>query len=134
MVVVSTEKRSHMGQFLKDRYVAMKPARSTSCDAVVIFIQANHNSAFTTVRSQNFNFDNGFHREHIGASAYAYLDDLWMFGYVSEKAMYPMLLTLPDVVVHFAQSELNGAVNHGMIKRAGINTVHIPRVLLEHYG
>jgi len=41
-------------------------------------------------------------------------------------AMYPMLETLPDVVVHFAQSELNGAHNGGMIKRAGINTVHIP--------
>lgn len=75
---------------------------------------------------QNFNFDNGHHREHIGASAYAYLDDLWIFGYVAEKAMYPMLQTLPDVVVHFAQSELNGAHDGGMIKRAGINTVHIP--------
>jgi hypothetical protein len=75
---------------------------------------------------QNFNFDNGHHRQHIGASAYAYLDDLWLFGYVSEFAMYPMLQTLPDVVVHFAQSELNGAHNLGMIKRAGINTVHIP--------
>ena len=40
--------------------------------------------------------------------------------------MYPMLQQLPDVVVHFAQSELNGAHNGGMIKRAGINTVHIP--------
>lgn len=75
---------------------------------------------------QNFNFDNGHHRQHIGASAYAYLDDLWIFGYVAEHAMYPMLQTLPDVVVHFAQSELNGAHNGGMIKRAGINTVHIP--------
>lgn len=75
---------------------------------------------------QNFNFDNGYHREHIGASAYAYLDDLWIFGYVAEHAMYPMLQTLPDVVVHFAQSELNGAWDGGMIKRAGINTVHIP--------
>jgi hypothetical protein len=36
--------------------------------------------------------------------------------------MYPMLQTLPDVVVHFAQSDLNGAHNLGMIKRAGINT------------
>jgi hypothetical protein len=43
--------------------------------------------------------------------------------------MYPMLQTLPDVVVHFAQSELNGAHNLGMIKRAGINTVHIPEFL-----
>lgn len=75
---------------------------------------------------QNFNFDNGHHKQHIGATAYAYLDDLWLFGYVSEMAMYPMLQTLPDVVVHFAQSELNGAHNLGMIKRAGINTVHIP--------
>ena len=33
---------------------------------------------------------------------------------------------MPDVVVHFAQSELNGAVNKGMVKRAGINTVHFP--------
>ena len=75
---------------------------------------------------KNFNFDNGHHRQHIGASAYAYLDDLWLFGYVSEMGMYPLLQTMPDVVVHFAQSELNGAVNQGMIKRAGINTVHIP--------
>lgn len=37
-----------------------------------------------------------------------------------------MLQTLPDVMVHFAQSELNGAYNGGMIKRAGINSVHIP--------
>ena len=41
--------------------------------------------------------------------------------------MYPMLEEqMPDVVVHFAQSELNGAVNKGMVKRAGINTVHFP--------
>ena len=40
--------------------------------------------------------------------------------------MYPLLQSLPDVVVHFAQSELNAAVNQGMVKRAGINTVHIP--------
>jgi len=52
------------------------------------------------------------------------LDDLWIHGYVSEKAMFPMLEEqMPDVVVHFAQSELNGAVNKGMVKRAGINTV-----------
>ena len=58
---------------------------------------------------------------------YAYLDDLWIHGFVSEKAMYPMLEEqMPDVVVHFAQSELNGAVNKGMVKRAGINTVHFP--------
>jgi hypothetical protein len=37
-------------------------------------------------------------------------------------AMYPMLQTLPDVVVHFAQSDLNGAHNLGMIKRAGIKS------------
>ena len=77
--------------------------------------------------SKNFNFDNGYHKEHIGATAYAYLDDLWLFGYVAEKAVYPLLQEyMPDVVVHFAQSELNGAVNQGMVKRAGINTVHIP--------
>jgi len=40
--------------------------------------------------------------------------------------MYPMLEGLPDVVVHFGQSELAGATNTGMIKRAGINTVHFP--------
>lgn len=40
--------------------------------------------------------------------------------------MYPMLQTMPDVVVHFAQSELNGAYDGNLIKRAGINTVHIP--------
>jgi hypothetical protein len=73
-----------------------------------------------------FSLSKGHHREHIGATAYAYLDDLWLFGYVSEMAVYPMLQSLPDVVVHFAQSELNGAVNLGMVKRAGINTVHIP--------
>ena len=73
---------------------------------------------------QNTNFDKGDHQHHILASAYAYLDDLWIHGYVSEKAMFPMLEEqMPDVVVHFAQSELNGAVNKGMVKRAGINTV-----------
>ena len=73
---------------------------------------------------QNTNFDKGDHKHHILASAYAYLDDLWIHGYVSEKAMFPMLEEqMPDVVVHFAQSELNGAVNKGMVKRAGINTV-----------
>ena len=73
---------------------------------------------------QNTNFDKGDHQHHILASAYAYLDDLWSHGYVSEKAMFPMLEEqMPDVVVHFAQSELNGAVNKGMVKRAGINTV-----------
>lgn len=33
---------------------------------------------------------------------------------------------MPDVVVHFGQSELQGGYNTGMIKRAGINTVHFP--------
>ena len=75
---------------------------------------------------QNTNFDKGDHKHHILASAYAYLDDLWIHGYVSEKAMFPMLEEqMPDVVVHFAQSEMNGAVNLGMVKRAGINTVPI---------
>lgn len=94
-----------------------------------VFLYGGKNGATSygpVLEGQNFNFDNGFHREHIGASAYAYLDDLWLFGYVSEMAMYPMLQELPDVVVHFAQSELNGAHNLGMIKRAGINSVHIP--------
>lgn len=62
----------------------------------------------------------------MGASAYAYLDSLWMFGYAAEMAMYPMLQTMPDVIVHFAQSELNAAYDGDLIKRAGINTVHIP--------
>jgi len=76
---------------------------------------------------QNTNFDKGDHKRHILASAYAYLDDLWIHGYVSEKAMFPMLEEqMPDVMVHFAQSEMNGAVNLGMVKRAGINTVHFP--------
>ena len=75
---------------------------------------------------QNTNFDKGDHKRHILASAYAYLDDLWIHGYVSEKAMFPMLEEqMPDVMVHFAQSEMNGAVNLGMVKRAGINTVPI---------
>jgi len=76
---------------------------------------------------QNYNFEQGHQKQHIGASAYAYLEDLWIHGYVAEKAMYPMLEELPDVVVHFSNSELGG--NHpqlGLIKRAGINTVHIP--------
>ena len=40
---------------------------------------------------QNTNFDKGDHKHHILTSAYAYLDTLWIHGYVSEKAMYPML-------------------------------------------
>lgn len=47
---------------------------------------------------------------HIGATAYAYLDSMWMHGYASERGMYEMLQTLPDVVVHFGQSELAGMV------------------------
>ena len=39
-----------------------------------------------------------------------------------------MFQTLPDVVVHFAQSELNEDHDGGMIKRAGIYTVHIPEL------
>jgi len=76
---------------------------------------------------QNYNFEQNFHKSHIGTSAYAYLDDLWIHGYVAEKGVYPMLEGLPDVVVHFSNSEL-GATSSvlGMIKRAGINTVHIP--------
>lgn len=73
---------------------------------------------------QGQNFNN--HRNHVGATAYAYLDDLWVHGYVAEKAMYPMLEALPDVVVHFGQSELQGRSDTGLIKRAGINTVHLP--------
>ena len=74
---------------------------------------------------QNTNFDKGDHKHHILASAYAcdasrttqrtpllpallltprssfryaYLDDLWIHGYVSEKAMFPMLeAQMPDV-------------------------------------
>jgi len=76
---------------------------------------------------QNYNFEQNFHKSHIGTSAYAYLDDLWIHGYVAEHGMFPALAQLPDVVVHFSNSEL-GATSGvlGMIKRAGINTVHIP--------
>lgn len=76
---------------------------------------------------QNYNFEQNFHKTHIGTSAYAYLDDLWIHGYVAEMGMFPALEKLPDVVVSFSNSEL-GATSGvlGMIKRAGINTVHIP--------
>jgi hypothetical protein len=33
---------------------------------------------------------------------------------------------MPDVVVHFGQSELAGGYNTGLLRRAGINTVHFP--------
>lgn len=50
-----------------------------------------------------------------------------MHGYAAEFGMFPMMEEqLPDVVVHFGQSELAGGFNTNMIKRAGINTVHIP--------
>jgi len=50
-----------------------------------------------------------------------------MSGYVAEKGFYPMLQGMPDVVVHFGQSELTGAVmGTHYYKRAGINTVHFP--------
>jgi hypothetical protein len=52
---------------------------------------------------------------HIGATAYAYLDSMWMHGYASERGMYEMLQTLPDVVVHFGQSELAGMVLVAML-------------------
>jgi hypothetical protein len=73
-------------------------------------------------------FDGGSpHLTHIGATAYAYLDSLWMFGYAAEMGVFPMMEEqFPDVVVHFGQSELAGSYNGGLIKRAGINTVHIP--------
>lgn len=76
---------------------------------------------------QNYNFEQNFHKSHIGTSAYAYLDDLWIHGYVSEMGMFPALAQLPDVVVHFSNSELGATSGMlGTIKRAGINTVHIP--------
>ena len=99
---------------------------------------------------QNTNFDKGDHKHHILASAYA----LRRASDHTAHAPTTLLLTrspphpdaprrpvdptsspvrctrcsrqMPDVVVHFAQSELNGAVNKGMVKRAGINTVHFP--------
>jgi hypothetical protein len=73
-------------------------------------------------------FDGGSpHVTHIGATAYSYLDSMWLFGYTAEYAVYPMMQEqMPDVVVHFGQSELAGGFNTGLIKRAGINTVHIP--------
>eukprot|EP00977_Amphora_coffeiformis_P002492 scaffold464_cov181-Amphora_coffeaeformis.AAC.30 len=77
-------------------------------------------------RGQNYNFDFGSQDNHIGASAYGVLEAAWIFGYVAEKGVYPMLEQLPDVVVHFSTSELPGSYNNGLIKRAGINTVHIP--------
>jgi len=67
------------------------------------------------------------HVTHIGATAYGYLDSLWLFGYGAEMGAYPMMQEqMPDAVVHFGQSELAGAYNTNLIKRAGINTVHIP--------
>jgi len=78
---------------------------------------------------QNYNFEQNFHKSHIGASAYSYLEDLWIHGYVAEKSMYPRLAALPDVVVSFSNSELGATSGQlGMIKRAGINTVHIPQM------
>jgi len=74
---------------------------------------------------QGQNFNN--HRNHVGATAYAYLDDLWIHGYVAENAMYQMLEDLPDVIVHFGQSELQGRLRTSLVKRAGINTVHFPQ-------
>lgn len=84
-------------------------------------------------RRQNNNFDGGSpHVTHIGATAYAYLDSMWMFGYAAEKSVFPMMQEqMPDVVVHFGQSELAGAFNTNLIKRAGINTVHFPEFYFD---
>ena len=69
---------------------------------------------------------------HIGATAYAYLEGMWMFGYTAEKSVFPMMQEqMPDVVVHFGQSELANAYNTGLIKRAGINTVHFPEFYFD---
>jgi len=52
---------------------------------------------------------------------------MWITGYVAELGVYEMLQGMPDVVVHFGQSELTGEVlGTHMYKRAGINTVHFP--------
>ena len=43
-------------------------------------------------RRQNNNFDGGSpHVTHIGATAYAYLDSMWMFGYTAEMSVFPMV-------------------------------------------
>jgi len=43
-------------------------------------------------RRQNNNFDGGSpHVTHIGATAYAYLDSMWMFGYAAEMSVFPMV-------------------------------------------
>jgi hypothetical protein len=44
-------------------------------------------------RRQNNNFDGGSpHVTHIGATAYAYLDSMWMFGYTAEMSVFPMVI------------------------------------------
>lgn len=79
-------------------------------------------------RGQNFGFLNGSQRGRPGASALSYLEAQWIYGYVSEFAMFPMMEEqMPDVVVHFGQSELAGAYTTSLVRRAGINTVHIPQ-------
>lgn len=81
-------------------------------------------------RGQNFGFLNGSQRNRIGASANAYLESQWIYGYVSEFAMFPMMEEgMPDVVVHFGQSELGGAYTTSLVRRAGINTVHVSDVV-----
>jgi len=79
-------------------------------------------------RGQNFGFLNGSQRNRIGSSANAYLEAQWIYGYASEFAMFPMMQDgMPDVVVHFGHSELAGAYTTSLVRRAGINTVHIPQ-------